>query len=64
MYNVLFEDITRTQLAEISEAIDKLLGDSELETVTYYDDYGKECDIKPKQHSKATAVRMLVEDFY
>lgn len=63
MYNVLFENITRTQLAETSEAIDRLLGDSELETVTYYDDYGKECDIKPKQHSKATAVRMLVEDF-
>ena len=63
MYNVLFENITRTQLAETSEAIDRLLGDSELETVTYYDDYGKECDIKPKKHSKATAVRMLVEDF-
>ncbi len=63
MYNVLFENITRTQLAETSEKIDELLNANDLETVTYYDDYGKECDIKPKKHSKATAVRMIVEEW-
>lgn len=63
MYNVLFENITRTELAETSEKIEKLLNASDLETVTYYDDYGKECDIKPKKHSKSTAVRMIIEDW-
>lgn len=61
LYNVGFEDVTRENLAKTAETVEKLLNNSELETVTYYDDYGKEFDIKPKKHSKVTAVRMVVD---
>ena len=61
MYNVLFEDVTRENLAKTAETVDELLNDDDLETVTYYDDYGKEFDIKPKKHSKVSAVRMIVD---
>lgn len=60
MYNVMFDEITRTDLAEASEEIEKLIGSEDIETVTYYDDYGKEIDIKPKKHTKSEAVLMLV----
>ena len=61
MYNVLFDEISRTDLAKFSEEIDELINDEEIETITYYDDYGKECDIKPKIHSKSEVVYMLVK---
>lgn len=61
LYNVIFENVTRENLAKTAEAIEKLLNDEELETVTYYDDYGKEIDVKPKKHSKVSAVRMIVD---
>lgn len=60
-YNLVFDDISRTDLAKTSEEIEKLLDDDELETVTYYDSYGKECDVKPKKHSKSEAVYMIVK---
>lgn len=61
MYNILFDDISRTNLAEASQRIEELIDDDEIETVTYYDDYGKECDVKPKKHSKSTAVLLIVK---
>lgn len=61
LYNVGFEDITRTDLAKVSEEVDRLIDSEDIETVTYYDDYGKEFDIKPKKHSKAESVFMLTK---
>lgn len=60
-YNLVFDDISRTELAKTSEEIERLLNDDELETVTYYDDYGKDCDVKPKKHTKSEAVYMIVK---
>lgn len=61
LYNIVFDDITRTNLAKASEEIERLLNNKDLETVTYFDDYGKECDIKPKKHTKPLAVSMITE---
>ena len=61
MYNISFEDINRTDLAEASEQLEDLIGYEDIETVAYYDTYGKECDIKPKKHSKSEAVLMIVK---
>lgn len=58
-YNIIFDDISRTDLAEASEKIEEVIGSKDIETVTYYDAYGKECDIKPKKHSKSEVVYML-----
>ena len=62
LYNIVFRDISRIELAIVSEEIERILGNHELETVTYYDDYGKECDVKNKKHTKAEAVLMIVKD--
>ncbi len=61
MYNIIFTDITRTNLARVSEQIEKIIGCDDIETVTYYDFYGKECDVKPKKHSKSEAVLMIIK---
>lgn len=61
MYNIIFDDITRTELAKVSEQIEKIINSEDIETVTYYDKYGKECDVKPKKHSKSEAVFMIVQ---
>lgn len=61
LYNIVFDEISRTDLADVSEKIDKLIDDEDIETVTYYDAYGKECDVKPKKHTKSEAVKMLVK---
>lgn len=61
MYNIIFEDITRTGLANASEQIEKIIDSEDIETVTYYDNYGKECDVKPKKHTKSEAVLMIVK---
>lgn len=61
MYNIIFGEITRTDLAEASQQIEDLIGEEDIETVTYYDSYGKECDVKPKKHSKSEAVLMIVK---
>lgn len=60
MYNIVFGEISRTDLAEVSEKIEALIGSPEIETVTYYDEYGKECDVKAKIHTKSEAVYMMV----
>ncbi len=61
MYNVTFENITRAELSSFAEEAEKIIGSPEIEAIIYYDDYGKECDIKPKQHTKSEAVYMLVK---
>ena len=61
IYNISFHEITRTHLAEISEQIEKIIDCPDIETVTYYDAYGKECDVKPKKHSKSEVVYMLTK---
>ncbi len=60
IYNIVFDDITRTNLARVSEQIESIIKCDDIETVTYYDSYGKECDIKPKRHSKSEAVLMII----
>ncbi len=60
IYNISFEDITRTGLAQASEQIERTVNSLDIECVTYYDSYGKECDVKPKKHSKSEAVLMIV----
>lgn len=61
MYNIIFDNITRTDLARVSEQIEKIIDSDDIETVTYFDDYGKECDVKPKKHSKSESVFMIVQ---
>lgn len=61
MYNIVFDDITRTDLARVSEQIENIFGYDDIESVTYYDSYGKECDIKPKKHSKSESVLMITK---
>lgn len=61
MYNIVFDDITRTDLARVSEQIENIFMCSDIETVTYYDSYGKECDVKPKKHSKSESVLMIIK---
>lgn len=64
-YNVVFEDISQTDLARVAEEIEKLMeertGDKSIETLTCYDYAGKECDIKPKIHTKPRGVLMVIE---
>ncbi|MBR3697340.1 MAG: helix-turn-helix domain-containing protein [Clostridia bacterium] len=61
MYNVTFESITRAALSSFAEEAEKIVGSPEIEAIIYYDDYGKECDIKPRLHAKSEAVYMLVK---
>lgn len=61
IYNIVFDNITRTELAEVSEQLEKAIGCQDIEAVTYYDSYGKECDVKPKKHSKSEAVLMIIK---
>jgi putative transcriptional regulator len=64
-YNTVFDNISRADLDMVAEKIEKLMeestGDTSIGTVTYYDDYGKECDIKPESHTKSKAVLMIYE---
>ena len=48
-------------MASLAQQIEETISSDEIETVTYYDSYGKECDIKPKKHSKSEAVLMLTK---
>lgn len=61
LYNVMFDEISRIDLSIASEEIDAVMDSEDIETITYYDEYGKECDIKPKRHSKSEAVLMIAE---
>lgn len=59
-YDIEFDDISRANLSNFAEEVEKIVGDPEIETSVYYDEYGKECIVKPKIHSKTEAVKMLV----
>lgn len=59
IYNIVFDDISRTDLAKVSEQIENIIGYNDIETVTYFDSYGKECDVKPKKHSKSESVLII-----
>lgn len=61
IYNISFDDITRIGLAEVGEQLEQVIDNQDIECLTYYDSYGKECDIKPKKHSKSEAVLMIAE---
>ena len=57
IYNLFFkEQITRSKLSEVSEKIDNILDCDELESVTYFDKYGCEIDIRNKTNSKSNAI--------
>lgn len=64
-FNICFENITRIELAKICESIDNMLIknglDREFETISYYDEYGIEIDLKPKLHTKSLAVESCVK---
>ena len=61
IYNIVFDNITRTDLAIVSEQIENIFECDDIEAVTYYDSYGKECDVKPKKHSKSESVLMITK---
>lgn len=57
IYNIIFnKPVTRSKLSEISEKLDEVINCNEIESVTYFDKYGCEIDIKNKKHSKSTAI--------
>lgn len=60
MYNVLFDTITRENLDNACIEVEHIIADDEIETVSYYDEYGKEFDIKPRIHTKSEAVYMVL----
>lgn len=61
IYNIFFkEPITRSKLSEISEKLDNVINCNEIETVTYFDKYGCEIDIKNKNNSKSNAILMIM----
>lgn len=59
MYNVFFDKITREDLDNACIEVEHIIADNEIETVSYYDEYGKEFDIKPRIHTKSEAVYMV-----
>ncbi len=61
LYNVYFDEISRTSLAEFASDVEKILNNKSIEALTYYDEYGKECDIKSKEHTKSRAVSMVTK---
>lgn len=63
IYNLLFnEKITRSELAKVSEKLDTVIDSNEIETVTYFDRYGCEIDIRNKNHSKSDAILMIMNN--
>lgn len=63
MYNIVFKNISRSELAKVSEKINKVIDCKEIETVVFYDSYGIEIDIKNINNNKANAVLMLINEF-
>lgn len=64
-YNSSFPaETTRAQLAQTSEQLEDYLQQqnmTDFEVITYYDEYGKEIDVKPVSHTKSTAVALCVQ---
>ena len=61
MYNIVFDDISREDLSDVSEQIEKLIGCPEIEAVQYFDCYGRECDVKSRNLTKSEAVYMVMK---
>lgn len=57
--------VSRVELASACEDLERLLRHKglaeDIEVLSYYDEYGKEIDVKPKTHTKASAVGMCIE---
>lgn len=63
IYNLVFnKSISRSKLSEISCKLDEVINCDEIESVTYLDKYGCEIDIKNVNHSKSTAVLMIMNN--
>lgn len=61
--NIIFDrKIKRSELAKISEKIEKKINCSDIEVITFYDPYGIEIDIKNKENCKANAVQKIVDN--
>ena len=58
--NITFDSITEEKLYEFANKINSLINSDDIETVVYYDAFGKECDVKAKIINKAAAVSMTV----
>lgn len=70
-FNIQFNDtlvvdgierpLERADISRFEEEIAELMNNTQIETSPYFDEYGKECDIKPVVHNKAKAVEMIVD---
>ena len=63
IYNIFFsKPISRSKLSEVSYKLDEIINCNEIESVTYFDKYGCEIDIKNVNHSKSAAVLMIMNN--
>ena len=65
-FNSRYDDnISRLDLARVSEELEEKLEQlgmgGDFETITYYDEYGKEIDIKPISHTKSASIMACVD---
>ena len=70
-FNIQFNDkisingierpLERADISRFEEDIAELMNNNQIGTSPYFDEYGKECDIKPIAHNKAKAVEMIVD---
>ena len=61
-YNFVFPDnIKRDTLDKFSHEAEQLVGLPDIETLYFHDNAGKECDVKPKKHTKYEAVYLLYQ---
>lgn len=63
-YNVKFDsdDVIEEDLNTFAKDVLTLINDDTIEALVYFDDYGKEVDIKSKSHKKSRAVNEIVKD--
>ena len=63
IYNIFFsKPISRSKLSEVSYKLDEVINCDEIESVTYFDKYGCEIDIRNIHHSKSTAILMIMDN--
>ena len=61
-YNVRFpETISEVELIRFRDDINQMFSSTSIEADYYFDDYGREVDIKPKEQAKYRAVAMTVD---
>lgn len=61
IYNISFDNISRANLDDVCEKIEKAIDCNEIEIVLNYDKYGQEIDIKHKKHTKSEAVFIILK---